>query len=1564
MNRLRSSALRMALTIGLGLGLVILFLSVTSISPKAAPASTMFPTGTTLVPLGTDQSELRHAYQALFSAVFGDDKPVAWTAIDSVYSATTFAPGTIVSLGGMSGDFDSTVTDGTYSVDRAHVLHPARIALFYSEVRDGYDQVVTWEEATFEQLFRVYLWGDYFDTISETAIISGSLETYDILILPSITVGYADDVADALGPAGLAALADWVNDGGTLYAQGDGCYLVEAAGLVPAGTVDLDDRLTDDPPYDNMATLNVEEPDNSLTFSWLTQETYILDDPVLSATSTISVVATYSDTTHPGTPAILFARRGDGQMLLTNAHPSVEQATYPLALDAILLGMSEQAGLSGKVKQEFSAAVPDDVIPAYEADIPVRVTTDLRNYWDADLTDVTITETVKPGFTVALSDVVPAPASFITDVTGTTIVWTATNIVPGVTSFEYVARTLTDTLASGYAVVSNAEAVYGDPITGRTRHITRGPVGVRALMAARLNGDRDIELDGLYPLPAEGYYFDIALTLENKEETMAESIVVTDVVALLSPIVDVDDQRIIPTVLTDTTTMTSTNETIWVENEVFFYHNAGYPLPEGVVTNTEVFNLSNWDGVTVYTYTNELSNSVTIPLAYSAYISVTADGAIRLPAVVLTWDFGALPGYDYLEPAVRYGIFSQELLSRKVSFASDPHVDSGVVLNGSGGSVFTNLGGHPIPYHEYLSSGIITIPEPPEPSRVIYDDIWGRPKELELRTVFYDIVPFPPPEYHAVVNVTFEMNVDWDGDGERTDRVLEYPSRVPADLHLTIKSHSNFDPAMPPLNKDETLISQGMFKGLGFTVTPAEGTWEDSWSFRDLQGKGPGATVLTDVIDTPAYSYLYFQQELDSQAYEAIDITGTLDASWTHREGVMKLHDGARFVYHQKAVGPSRYEVFDSHVQAAFGLRSDVTVTKQVAPVHVATYDDSVYHFIKLEDPWEPRCFSEDPFIQSYGFGDIAATVYVGGRHERELLWSSVSPGEATQIRIEINNNTGVTMTNLSLIPETPPGVTVTLRTYTETTQIEPLFFDFPFLNATEIGDAWKGVYYFDVEVANPFPGERGIVYPITFTLTGNNIPADFRIPPAQLGIKNAHGKVYTVYGTSTELEVTDRLPPWVTLKDVRLANATEVVGMVDAINYDDSNPGSDTAGALYGTLRGGVTTSTITSTLGTDVTFTLPEDAQRMPWLDSGQVTRTLYVILYSDLAIDWSGTALADHAPDITYVDPFSQTQSATGNAETVEAHGAVLWVDYVVRQPSASIAAGGNTDVVVEGTLVNRGDDIAGDTVVSYTIPSGVVPQAASPTWHSVTSDTITWQLGDIGPGVRRTLWITFTVTTTPSEAGTQRVLIETADGRFLNVFAQRYAAAQIGDELTIGVERSGVYFPLVTGGTVLLPDLVVRSVTATTNDVQVVIENVGPGPLTDDFWVDAYIAPNPPPTTVNEIWNDLCDQGLVWGVTADLAPGDVLTLTYGGAYYTPTYSAIVWPLAEGTEVYAQVDAWNPDTSYGAVLETHEDTGGAYNNIAGPVLVQSDGAGDAAALPSLSFSAPAPGRRYKSE
>ena len=159
----------------------------------------------------------------------------------------------------------------------------------------------------------------------------------------------------------------------------------------------------------------------------------------------------------------------------------------------------------------------------------------------------------------------------------------------------------------------------------------------------------------------------------------------------------------------------------------------------------------------------------------------------------------------------------------------------------------------------------------------------------------------------------------------------------------------------------------------------------------------------------------------------------------------------------------------------------------------------------------------------------------------------------------------------------------------------------------------------------------------------------------------------------------------------------------------------------------------------------------------------------------------------------------------------------------------------------------------------------------------------------------------------------------------------------------------YLPLILKNAMAAPDLVVESLTAATDTVQVVIKNQGTIPVNDPFWVDVYIDPSVPPTAANQVWRYIADQGLVWGITADVLPlsaGEVLTLTTGDTMYASEHSQVVWPLAVGTPLYAQVDSANTETTYGGVLEDHEITHDIYNNIWGPVRV----ANSSAAIPSM--------------
>jgi uncharacterized repeat protein (TIGR01451 family) len=161
----------------------------------------------------------------------------------------------------------------------------------------------------------------------------------------------------------------------------------------------------------------------------------------------------------------------------------------------------------------------------------------------------------------------------------------------------------------------------------------------------------------------------------------------------------------------------------------------------------------------------------------------------------------------------------------------------------------------------------------------------------------------------------------------------------------------------------------------------------------------------------------------------------------------------------------------------------------------------------------------------------------------------------------------------------------------------------------------------------------------------------------------------------------------------------------------------------------------------------------------------------------------------------------------------------------------------------------------------------------------------------------------------------------------------------------IETYLVYLPLVarTPAPSAAPDLVVTQITATANNMTVVIKNQGNAAVTAGFWVDLYIDPRPAPTGVNQTWDDgRSNQGMVWGVTGaalPLDPGESLILTTGDMYYWPEYSKVNWPLPVGTPIYVQVDSADVATNYGAILENHEMLGGPYNNISGPVLSTAD-------------------------
>jgi hypothetical protein len=137
--------------------------------------------------------------------------------------------------------------------------------------------------------------------------------------------------------------------------------------------------------------------------------------------------------------------------------------------------------------------------------------------------------------------------------------------------------------------------------------------------------------------------------------------------------------------------------------------------------------------------------------------------------------------------------------------------------------------------------------------------------------------------------------------------------------------------------------------------------------------------------------------------------------------------------------------------------------------------------------------------------------------------------------------------------------------------------------------------------------------------------------------------------------------------------------------------------------------------------------------------------------------------------------------------------------------------------------------------------------------------------------------------------------------------------------------------------VLGDLVVERISSAGGAVSITIRNNGPAPVSNAFWVDLYIDPTSAPVRVNQQWSDIGSRGATWGVANNalpLASGASLTLTVDDAFYQSSLSNLGGAIAAGTQLYAQVDSYNPNNANGAVLERHEDGGQGYNNILGPV------------------------------
>ncbi|MFK7805430.1 MAG: lamin tail domain-containing protein [Anaerolineae bacterium] len=137
---------------------------------------------------------------------------------------------------------------------------------------------------------------------------------------------------------------------------------------------------------------------------------------------------------------------------------------------------------------------------------------------------------------------------------------------------------------------------------------------------------------------------------------------------------------------------------------------------------------------------------------------------------------------------------------------------------------------------------------------------------------------------------------------------------------------------------------------------------------------------------------------------------------------------------------------------------------------------------------------------------------------------------------------------------------------------------------------------------------------------------------------------------------------------------------------------------------------------------------------------------------------------------------------------------------------------------------------------------------------------------------------------------------------------------------------------------LPDLVVDSIGVVNGEAVVVLQNIGAGPVESAFWVDLFVNPIVDPVELNDTLEQMGETGWVWGVTDAALPmsaGARLTLTLDSAYFSDVYSTFSGEFVDRDRFVVHVDSASTIADYGGVLESHEQQGESYNNIASIVI-----------------------------
>ncbi|RKZ27853.1 hypothetical protein DRQ26_02365, partial [bacterium] len=546
--------------------------------------------GVSKIPTDDTQTSPMHAYSFVWQKATYDqwirtgeidpelgaeygELPIIWLASESDRGAFVY-PDTIPGWYDFTSDwlssFDIDDISKAYSIS---VPGGHSISLITSTILDDIGQSISWESAYYGTVFQYFLEDNvdtWVDFITDSATTSFHWNTR-LIIIPAFEVSGSDggeyirEIASRFPSLG-DALRNALENGATIYAEGNGGYLLEAYGIIPSGTVDLTDVIDGSPPS-MQASVEVADNEHPLAFVSLSNSIYTVSGPTLSDgyRTILRFGDDVWDPTDAGKPAAIEISGDDalgGKILLISGMPTAgviqgeDEYQWLWTANAIYSAFCHKLlyyrSVHTPVVLPESISVAPFAIPADDS-ITFDVTVHIRNLWNTPVNDITLNE-YKSGYLYYV-DCPTGPAPSISE---NTLTWTFSSLAPAATQTityrlrtpdesDTLTETIDDYLSGGKFLRPSTGTAYYTDSDGNNDMEYRYDLWTIVLFQAHIIADADLNwknILGEYYQP-----FKIFMTCENKERTSALNTKYVQYIPIDVPIYWVDDE-VIPIIRT------------------------------------------------------------------------------------------------------------------------------------------------------------------------------------------------------------------------------------------------------------------------------------------------------------------------------------------------------------------------------------------------------------------------------------------------------------------------------------------------------------------------------------------------------------------------------------------------------------------------------------------------------------------------------------------------------------------------------------------------------------------------------------------------------------------------------------------------------------------------------------------------------------------------------------------------------------------------------------------------------------------------------------------------------